>query len=309
MKNDSVLIVGTGALATLFAARLATAGISVTVLGTWPEGLAVLGEKGVRVDGNERAFHIQATDNPAECKGMHFALVLVKAWQTERAAHQLSTCLAEDGVALTLQNGLGNDTILAGTLGLPRVARGVTTLGATLIEPGLVCLGGEGPVSLESHPRLSPLEKMIHQAGFDVNMVENVQSLVWGKLVVSSAINPLTALLRVKNGQLLESPPARALMGELARETAAVAKTLGVALPFPGPERAAEEVAQRTAENQSSMLQDVLRGAPTEIDAINGAVVRLAEENNLQVPVNRTVWSLVRAIPVRDKIAGYGASI
>jgi len=302
MNSDSILILGTGALATLFAARLAAAGVFITMLGTWPEGLAALSEKGVRVDGDDRAFHVHATDNPAECKGIRFALVLVKAWQTERAAHQLSGCLAEDGVALTLQNGLGNDTVLAWTLGLPRVARGVITLGATLLAPGLVCLGGVGTVSLESHPRLSPLKEMIHRAGFVVNVVSDLQSLVWSKLAVSSAINPLTALLRVKNGELLELPSARALMGELARETAAVAKTLGVVLPFPGPELTAEEVAQRTAENQSSMLQDVLRGAPTEIDAINGAVVRLAEENNLKVPVNRTVWSLVKAIPVRGKI-------
>ncbi len=302
MNSDSILILGTGALATLFATRFAAAGISVTMLGTWPEGLAALGEKGVRVAGDDQAFHVRTTDNPAECKGMRFALVLVKAWQTERAAHQLLGCLTEDGVALTLQNGLGNDTVLARTLGLPRVARGVTTLGATLLAPGLVCLGGEGPVSLESHPRLSTLEEMIYRAGFVVNVIADVQSLVWGKLVVSSAINPLTALLRVTNGELLERPSARALMGELARETAEVAKMLGVALPFPNPERAAEEVAQRTAENQSSMLQDILRGAPTEIDSINGAVVRLAEEGNLQVPVNRTVLALLKAIPVRGKI-------
>jgi len=302
MNSDSILILGTGALATLFAARLAAADVSVTMLGTWPEGLAALNKKGVRVDGDDRVHHVRATDNPAECKGTRFAIVLVKAWQTERAARQLSGCLSEGGVVLTLQNGLGNDTILAWTLGLPRVSRGVTTLGATLLSPGLVCLGGDGPVSLESHPRLPPVAEMLHRAGFVVNVVESVQALVWGKLVVSSAINPLTALLRVKNGELLENPSARALMGNLARETAEVAKALGVALPFPGPELAAEEVAQRTAENQSSMLQDVLRGAPTEIDAINGAVVRLAEEKNIQVPVNRTVWSLVKAIPVRGKI-------
>lgn len=303
MNSNSILIIGTGALATLFSARLAAAGVSITMLGTWLEGLAALSEKGVRMEGDDRAFQVHATDNPAECKDMRFALVLVKAFQTERAAHQLSGCLSEDGVALTLQNGIGNDILLAGTLGLHRVARGMTTLGATLIAPGLVCLGGDGTVSLESHPRLSPLAEMIHRAGFDVNEINDVQSLVWGKLVVSSAINPLTALLRVSNGELLELPSARALMGELARETAAVAKTLGVVLPFPDPELAAEEVAKRTGENQSSMLQDVLRGAPTEIDAINGAVIRLAEENNLKVPVNRTVWSLVKAIPVYGKIS------
>jgi 2-dehydropantoate 2-reductase len=143
---------------------------------------------------------------------------------------------------------------------------------------------------------------MLRQAGFVVNVSENVQSLVWGKMIVNSAINPLTAILRVKNGQLLILPPARVLMGDLARETAMVAKTLGVELPFPSPERAAEKVAERTAENQSSMLQDVLRGAPTEIDAINGAVIRLAVENNFQVPVNKTIWSLVKAISLRGNI-------
>ena len=304
MTNNSILIVGTGALATLFAARLSAAGIFVTMLGTWEAGLASLSITGVRVDGDDQVFHVHATGNPVDCKGMRFALVLVKTWQTERAAHQLRTCLTKNGVALSLQNGLGNEPILARSLGLSRVAVGVTTLGATLLAPGLVRLAGEGPVSLESLPRLSPLEEMIHRAGFTVEMVEDVQSLVWGKLVVSSVINPLTAILRVNNGELLESPPARALMGALAEETAMVAKRLGVALPFPDPERAVVEVAQRTAENQSSMLQDVLRGAPTEIDAINGAVVRLAEENNLQVPVNRTVCLLVKAIPVRGKIAG-----
>ena len=302
MKSDSILIIGTGALATLFAARLAAAGINITMLGSWPEGLAALNEIGVQIEGDDRVIHVLATNNPEECKGTRHALVLVKAWQTGRAAHQLSACLAEDGVALTLQNGLGNDKVLARILGLPRVALGVTTLGATLLAPALVCPGGEGPVSLESHPRLLPLETMIRRAGFMVSLVDNVQSLVWGKMVVNSAINPLTALLRVKNGALLEHPSTRALMGELARETAAVATSLGVALPFQDPELAAEEVARRTAGNHSSMLQDVLRGAPTEIDAINGAVVHLAQKSNIQVPVNRTIWSLVKAIPVRGKI-------
>jgi 2-dehydropantoate 2-reductase len=296
MKTDVILILGTGALATLFAARLSAAGVDVTVLGSWPEGLAALREKGARLDGDERGFRVHATDDPAHCRGAICALVLVKSWQTERAATQLVDCLADDGLALTLQNGLGNDTLLSGTLGLPRVARGVTTTGATLLEPGLVRLGGEGTVSLEAHPRLAPLEAMLRRAGFAVEVVEDAISLVWGKLVVNAAINPLTALLRVPNGELLERPEARRLMGELAGEAAAVALKLGVALPFTGPECAAEEVARKTAGNRSSMLQDVLRGAPTEIDAINGAVVHLGEEMGLPTPVNRLVWSLVKSL-------------
>jgi 2-dehydropantoate 2-reductase len=302
MDSNSILILGTGALATLFAARLAAAGMAVTMLGTWPEGLVCLRQKGAQVEGEGRVYQVHATDNPAECKGILFALVLVKAWQTERAARQLSECLHREGVALTLQNGLWNDTTLIKELGPRRVARGVTTLGATLLGPGVVCLGGNGPVSIESQPCLSPLEIMIRQAGFVVDVVDNLQPLIWGKLVVNSAINPLTALLQVNNGELLERPSARMLLGKLANETAAVARELGVVLPFLSPELAVEEVALQTGENRSSMLQDILRGGPTEIDAINGAIIRLAEERFIQTPANWTVWSLVKAISVRGKI-------
>jgi 2-dehydropantoate 2-reductase len=292
--RDKILLVGTGALATLFAYRLAAAGVEVTLLGTWLEGLAALRENGAKLDG-AGSFPVRAIDNPADCREAKFALVLVKSWMTERAAHQLADCLAKDGLAVTLQNGLGNDTILSETIGLQRVGRGVTTLGATLLAPGLVRSGGEGTVVLEAHPCLASLIDILRVAKLKVKVVDDAESLVWGKLVVSAAINPLTALLRIKNGELLERPSMRALMGELACEAAAVAEALGVALPFRGPERAAEEVARRTAENTSSMLQDVLRGAPTEIDVINGAVVHWGEKKNVPTPVNRVMWSLVKA--------------
>ena len=294
-----ILIVGTGALATLFAARFSAAGVDVTMLGTWKAGLDALRKEGARLvglDGVERAYPVRVTDNPIECRGARLVLVLVKGWQTERAARQLYTCLDEDGLALTLQNGLGNREILVGTLDQQRVALGVTTIGATLLAPGLARLGGEGVVSLEAHPCLDPLEAILRAAGFAVTVVEDARSLVWGKLVISAAINPLTALLRLPNGELLQRPAARSLMGELAREAAAVARAIGVSLPFESPESTAEEVARRTAANRSSMLQDVLRGAPTEIDAICGAIVRNGEERGVPTPVNRLMWHLVKAL-------------
>jgi len=298
-KMEPILIVGTGALATLFAARLSEAGVGVTMLGTWQAGLEALREEGARLvglDGVEYAYPVRATDDPAECRGARLALVLVKGWQTERAARQLSACLDEDGLALTLQNGLGNREILVGNLGSRRVSLGVTTTGATLLGPGLVRLGGEGAISLEEHLRLEPVEAMLRSAGFTVNVVEDVRSLVWGKLVVNAAINPLTALLRVPNGELLQRPTALSLMDKLASEAAEVARALGVDLPFESPGSAAEEVARQTAANRSSMLQDVLRGAPTEIDAICGAIVRAGEAASVPTPVNRVMWELVKAL-------------
>lgn len=297
--NDNILIVGTGALATLFAARLTQAGHRVTMLGTWKEGIDALRKNGARLidtNGNEQQFEVHATDNPRECVGAKHALVLVKAWQTERAARQLAECLAEDGLAVTLQNGLGNRETLVESLGKNRVALGTITVGATLLGPGLVNVGGDGIISIERNQALGPIEAALKSAKFQVNTVEDAQSVVWGKLVVNAAINPLTALLRISNGELLNRPSAREMMGKLAREVAEVARAENIQLPFNDPIAVAEDVARKTAANHSSMLQDVLRNAPTEIDAICGAVVKAGQKHNIDTPANWACWNLIKAL-------------
>ncbi len=299
MKENSVLLVGTGALATLFAACLSEAGHSVSMLGTWKNGLKALQENGARIvdeHGNERAYQVSATNDPREVSGAKVALVLVKSWQTERAASQLKVSLADDGLAVTLQNGLGNRETLIRDLGPARVSLGVTTTGATLLGPGLVKMGGQGTISLQQNQALGPLEAVLRSSNFKIKIVDDAQSLLWGKLVINAAINPLTALLRITNGELLSRPLVRKVMSALARETADVAKAEHVSLPFSNPVIAAEDVARKTSSNQSSMFQDVRRGAPTEIDAICGAVTMRGEKHGIRTPYNRACWQLVRAM-------------
>lgn len=295
---SSVLVVGTGALASLFAARLAANGVEVAMLGTWPEGLAALRQWGVTLvqpDGSQQSYPVIATDDPADCAGAQYALVLVKSWQTKRAAAQLAACLTPNGLALTLQNGLGNQDLLEAALGAERVALGVTTTGATLLSSGRVRPGGEGVISAGAHPRLEPLLAMLRQAGFNVEVMSSVDALIWSKLVINAAINPLTALLGVPNGELLKRPTAGELSAGLAQEVAAVARAQGIALTFSDPVAAAQDVALRTATNESSMLQDVNRCAPTEIDAICGAVVQAGAEVGVPTPLNLVLWKLVKA--------------
>ncbi len=296
--NNNILLVGTGALATLFAARLSEAGHSVSMLGTWKKGLQALQENGARIvdaNGVERAYKVHVTDDPYDVTPAKFALVLVKSWQTERAASQLKTALASDGLAVTLQNGLGNRETLVRDLGAERVALGVTTTGATLVAPGLVRSGGEGVISVEQNQLLGPLEAALRASNFNLQVVNDAQSLIWGKLVINAAINPLTALLRISNGELLARPAARKMMASLARETADVAAAESVHLPFSNPVSAAEDVARKTASNISSMFQDVRRGAPTEIDAICGAVTKYGEKHGVDTPYNRACWRMVHA--------------
>jgi 2-dehydropantoate 2-reductase len=296
---QQILIAGTGAMATLFAWRLANAGNDVTLLGTWQTGLDALRERGARlVDarGNENAMPVRVTDDPAECKGAKQSIVLVKAWQTKRAAGQPAQCLAADGLAVTIQNGLGNYEMLASALGQERAALGTTTTGATLLGPALVKPAGNGSVSIQTHARLAPLAAALTASGFTVNIVPDARKLLWAKLVINSAINPLTALLRVQNGELLERPTARALMRALAQESAAVAAAEGVRLATDDPAAMVEEVARQTAGNYSSMLQDIQRGAPTEIEAICGAITRAGQRHGLTSPLNEAFWRLVEAL-------------
>ena len=139
---------------------------------------------------------------------------------------------------------------------------------------------------------------MFERAGLEAHTVApgQVDSLLWGKLAVNCAINALTALLRVPNGELLARPDAAAVMDEAATECAAVARARGIPLPFADAAAQARSVAAHTASNRSSMFQDILRGAPTEIDAINGAVAQAGARLGVAVPVNTTLWRLVRAL-------------
>ena len=299
----SLLIVGTGAMASLFASRLSAAGVAVTMLGTWPAGLEALKQQGVTLveaDGRQHTYPVQVTNDPAACAGTQLALVMVKSWQTQRAANQLAVCLAPDGVALTLQNGLGNRETLAQALGSQRVALGVTTIGANLAGPGCVRLAGDGVITLGAHPRLSPLTDLLRRAGFIVENDPDPNALLWGKLIINAAINPLTALLDISNGELLKRPSARELAATIARESASVAVAQGVRLPYPDPVVATETIARRTASNRSSMLQDVKRGSPTEIDAICGAIVQAGKQTGVPTPVNRTLWQLIQGLKVSE---------
>jgi 2-dehydropantoate 2-reductase len=279
------------------------------MLGTWREGVDALRSQGVYlvdIDGSEHRYSVRVVTDPEDYQQVELALVLVKSWQTGRAADQLKDCLSTQGQVLTLQNGLGNREKLVRVLGIDRVFQGITTLGGTLLGPGQVKSGGDGLISIEAHPKLTRITEYFQQAHFSVHKTTEIESLIWGKLAVNAAINPLTAILDIPNGDLLKSQPSRKLLGLAAIEVEMVAKATGIHLPFDDMVGAVEEVVQRTAHNQSSMLQDMRRGAPTEIEAINGAVVQAAEKVGLSAPVNRTLYLIVKSmleLPVQKSVS------
>lgn len=293
-------IIGTGAMGCLFAAKLSPIA-NVTMLGTWREGILALQAHGIRLENDhEVRIPVRALGDPLGVGPVDLALVLVKGYQTERAANWARKILADDGLALTLQNGLGNLEVIAAQVGKNRAVLGVSMQGATLLGPGHVRHGGNGMTTIAASPqnrsRLETVAYLFTRAGIETRLTDDVQALLWNKLVVNTAINALTAILRVPNGWLADSAEASAVMAEAARETARVAKALGVKLEVDDPGLRALQVARATAANYSSTLQDVLRGTPNELEMINGAVVREGRRLGIPTPVNEALFNLARAM-------------
>jgi 2-dehydropantoate 2-reductase len=295
-----LLLFGTGALASLLGARLARAGRHVvTLAGTWGEALARIASDGIEVRELDEAF----VARPGTCRAdgplpeADVALVLVKAWQTGRVVPHLRRAVEEGAAPFTFQNGLAARDDLAAALDRD-VGLGVVSVGALLEAPGVVRAAGPGRVALAAEGDLSAaaakLARVLTEAGTPARVEADVRAALWRKLVANAAINALTALHGVRNGELLARPELRAQMEAAAREAGSVASALGIDLAA-DPAGLAASVIEATAGNRSSMLQDVERGGPTEVDVVNGAVVREARRLGLPAPVNERLWQAVLA--------------
>jgi 2-dehydropantoate 2-reductase len=286
----------------LFGGRLSRV-TDVWLVDPWPEHVAAMQRQGLHLiePEGEQVIPVQATTDPRDVREpVDLAIIFVKSHQTEMAASIAKQLLAPDGLALTLQNGLGNLEVIARVVGEDRAVQGVTSHGATLLGPGRVRHAGRGPTHLALTPqterRVRAVAELFRQAGFEVHLSDDLDSIIWGKLVINVGINPLTALLRVPNGALVEIDAARALMRDAVTEAVRVAAAKGIQLPYADPLAQVEAVCRATAENRSSMLQDVLRGAPTEIQAINGAVVHEGLRVGVETPVNALIVRFIKAV-------------
>ncbi len=297
-----IAVVGAGAMGSLFGGKL-SAVAEVTLLDPWAEHVATMQRDGlsiVELDGSKMTVPVTATTDPAAVPTVDMTIIFVKSHATRQASQWASRFLAPDGLALTLQNGVGNADMMAEVLGTGRVVAGVTSHGATLLGPGQVRHAGKGPTHIATRPeiakKLSDVAAVFEQAGFEVHLSDDLESLVWGKLIINVGINGLTAILHVPNGQLVEIPAASALMAQAVAEAEAVCRAKGVTLPYNDPLGRVREVARATAANRSSMLQDVLRGVPTEIGVINEAIVREGKRLGVATPANEFIVTTIRAI-------------
>jgi 2-dehydropantoate 2-reductase len=295
------LIVGPGAMGCLFAARLKIADFDVTLL-DHNEGRAdKLNQQGIIVEGVSGEYSARVPVLvKGDLNGFDFVLLCVKSNKTGAAAESLKNILSPETIVVTLQNGIGNLEILGDVFGNERVLGGVTAEGATLLEWGKIRHAGMGSTVIGPGRSVGgPAEKLaaaLNKAGFNVETSENVEGLLWGKLIINAGINALTAITRLKNGRLPELQGTSLIMEALVNEAVAIAKAKGIELPFADPLSRVIDVCRKTSGNIASMLQDVLNKRETEIDFINGAIVREGNALGMPTPANMIVTSLVKTL-------------
>ena len=298
----TIVVLGPGAMGCLFSALLSRGGADVVLLDRNPDRARLINDRGLILEqgGRTVTIAVRATADPASAGPAGLVIVCVKAYDTAAASAAAAAAAGPDADVLSLQNGVGNVEALSAALGAGRVLGGATAQGANLVGPGHVRHAGAGETVIGEPggggERARRAAAILAAAGIPARATNALEALIWSKVAINAAINPLTALLRVRNGALAEMPAARALMEAAAAETAAVAEARGITLLYPDARARAVEVARATAENISSMHADARAQRRTEIEQINGAVAAEAERLSVPAPVNAALTALIRAL-------------
>lgn len=288
-NNVRIQIMGAGALGCLYGYILQKK-FEVTFVARGKQLEAL--KKGLKVTGIVEDFvKVKVVDKPCEAD---VTFVTVKSYDTEEVAKALSK--VDCGIVVSLQNGVGNEEILMNYL--EKVLGGVTTYASNLVDYGWIEFAGVGEtfigeMSGEISKDVIRVVNILKSAGIKAYAVRDIVKRKWVKAVINSVINPLTAILGVRNGRILEIEALWELALKVLREGEAVLKSMGFGDDLEGILR---DVILKTAKNKSSMLQDIERGKRTEIDFINGAIVRKAEEFGFDTPYNRTLLLLVKSL-------------
>ena len=291
-------IVGAGAIGLTLGASLAQAH-DVVVLARRPEIAALLERDGISVlrDDATNYVRVRATTDPRDFADRDAVLVAVKSYATAGALAPLRGVLAPHALVASIQNGIDNVAAAREVLPDARIVGGSTTQGAIAEGHGRVRPINRGMTvfarSDGTLPTSDDVAAAFAAAGLDARVEDDVDTLLWSKLVMNAAINPVGALTGRANGEVVSDPDLAPLARALAAEAVLVATAEGVVLGDPW--EAIEAAGRATAANRNSMLQDLDAGRPTEIDAISGAIVRRAHARQIAVPLTETVLRLVRA--------------
>lgn len=293
-----IAVLGAGAVGCFYGGMLARAGHRVTLIGraTHAEAIAAHGLRMQTLSFDEQV-PLAASTHASAVAGADLVLFAVKSTDTESAGQDMRAHLPPGALVLCLQNGVDNAERLRAVLpGVP-VAAAVVYVATEMAGPGHLRHHGRGELVMEPIPgeslRSAAITQAFTAAGVPTNLSDNVRGALWAKLILNCAYNALSALGRLPYGELVQRPGVQDVMGDVVAECKAVATADGVNLPA-DVDAIVRRIAQTMPTQFSSTAQDLARGKPSEIDFLNGHVVRRGEALGVPTPANRVLWTLVK---------------
>ncbi|MBU0484606.1 MAG: 2-dehydropantoate 2-reductase [Proteobacteria bacterium] len=300
-----IVVIGPGALGTLLAVSLTRdTSHEIWLMDHNQHRAEELGQNGLILEKGTEKFHypIKVTTKAREIRPADLILLCVKSQDVAEGLQSISSALHDKSLLISFQNGISHLNILQENTLPCQTAIGVTSLGANLVKPGHVKYGGYGLTKIGfaqpgnlADQTLEIAASLFNSSGLDTIVVSDIINHVWSKLLINVGINALTAIHDCPNGQLLELPKAREHLRGAVKEAAAVARALEIKIDH-DPIVRCMEVCRATEQNISSMLQDVRRKRPTEIDAINGAIIETASRLGIPAPINRELVGKIKRI-------------
>ncbi len=300
-----IAIIGAGAMGCLFGGKLsASPGNQVYLLDVWKDHMDAVNANGLLMEEGEETLNYRNIKGETDAKAVgvvDLAIVFVKSTLTAQAVASNKAVFGPNTLVLTLQNGMGNIDLIAQEVGMDNLLAGTTSHGALMLGPGKMRhtgVGGTtiGELSGEATSRIEAVAACLREAGMEILISDNVLGLVWDKLLVNVGINALTGITKLHNGELLDYPEIDVLLEMAVNEAQQVALAKGIKLGFEDGVAHCRQVAKATATNKSSMLQDIMGGKKTEIDMINGAIVKEGKAVGVATPVNQVLTSLIQFI-------------
>ena len=298
-----IAIVGTGAMGSVYAGLFASVGHEVWAIDAWREHVEAMKRNGLRLEGasGDRTVKVNATTDAKDAGPCDLVVLATKAMHVQQAASSCKPLLTSDTPVLSIQNGLGGPETAASILGKEKVMVGVVGgFGASIKAPGhahhngmeLVRLGEfGGPIT----PRLKKVEETWRGAGFKVKVFDDIDQLVWEKLICNCAYSGPCALSEGTIAEVMNDPDLSRVSADCAKEGFSVAKKKGVKLGFDDPVAYVRDFGSKIPNARPSVLLDLLLKKRSEIDVINGSIPRVAKTLGMEAPVNEAVTALVRA--------------
>jgi 2-dehydropantoate 2-reductase len=299
-------ILGAGSLGCAIGGTLAAAGSAVTLIARSREHVDAVNARGLVLrdaDGGERVVPVAAATDARGLAPADLVIVLVKSFHTEAAIEGYKHALGDETIVMSLQNGLGHEAVLASAVGHERLLAGKTYVGGVFVAPGVVRAGVQDKLTLIGEPaggvseRVQRVAAEFERAGLTTAVSDNITGVIWDKLLVNTATGALSAITRLPYGPMYAMPELEATAVAAVAEAMAVARAKGVTLSIKEPIDAWRMAGAGLGPDfKASMLQSLEKGSVTEIDFINGAVVREGERLGVPTPVNRTLVACVKGI-------------